>query len=115
MPDVFVVEDRVIVVTAPAAGNANLYAQQGVFTLYYPDQVQASEPVDRRPLDVIIGERHSAQLLLQFLLPIGQAPVLLRLLAKEGVSGVTLFPGYPGVVAGMQEELFWRTKSQRWA
>ena len=50
-------------------------------------------------------------MLIHFTLPLPQAPVLLRLLAKEGVSGVALFPGYAGVVAGMQEEQFWRTKS----
>jgi hypothetical protein len=50
-------------------------------------------------------------MLIHFTLPIGQAPVLLRLLAKEGVSGVTLFPGYAGVAAGMEEERFWRTNS----
>ena len=50
-------------------------------------------------------------MLLHFTLPIREAPVLLRLLAKDGVSGTALFPGYAGVVSGLQEERFWRTKS----
>src|SRR3954462_9910998 len=33
----------------------------------------------------------------------GMAP-LLRLLAKAGVSGTALFPGYAGVVAGLHED-----------
>ena len=107
---VFAPEDRIEVVTAPAAGNLNLYAQQGVFSLYRPSTVDPQEPVDRRPLDVIVAERPSAQMLLQFTLPVAQAPTLLRLLAKDGVSGTTLFPGYAGVVAGLQEERFWRTR-----
>jgi hypothetical protein len=112
LPSVFTPEERLVVVTAPAAGNPNLYAQQGVFTLYRPVLVEPAEPVDRRPLDVIVAERHSAQVLIHFTLRIDQAPALLRLLAKEGVSGATLFPGYAGVVPGMQEERFWRTGSQ---
>jgi hypothetical protein len=112
MSGVFAPEDRIILVTAPAAGNPNLFAQQGVFSLYRPSVIEATEPVDRRPLDVIIAERSSAQMLLHFTLPIDQAPVLLRLLAKEGVSGASLFPGYAGVAEGMQEERHWRTKSE---
>ena len=107
---VFAPEDRIEIVTAPAAGNLNLHAQQGIFTLYRPSTVDPQEPVDRRPLDVVVAERPSAQTLLHFTLPIGQAPPLLRLLAKEGVSGTALFPGYAGVVAGLHEERFWRTK-----
>ena len=110
--DVFAPEDRIVVVTAPASGNPNLYAQQGVFSLYRPPLFDPSAPVDRRPLDSIVAERTSAEMLIHFTLPIHQAPVLLRLLAKDGVSGVALFPGYAGVVAGMQEEQFWRTKSE---
>ena len=110
---VFVPEDRIVLVTSPAAGNPNLFAQQGVFSLYRPPIVEAAEPVDRRPLDAIVAERPSAQVLLHFTLPIDESPVLLRLLAKEGVSGASLFPGYAGVAAGMHEERYWRTKSER--
>lgn len=111
MSGVFAPEDRVVLVTAPAAGNSNLHAQQGVFSLYRPAHIEATEPVDRRPLDVVIAERPSAQMLLHFTLPVAQAPVLLRLLAKEGVSGASLFPGYAGVAKGMLEERYWRTRS----
>lgn len=111
LSDVFAAEDRLLVVTAPAAGNPNLHAQQGVFSLYRPSRIEPTGLVDRRPLDVIVAERPSAQMLIHFTLPIDQAPVLLRLLAKDGVSGVALFPGYAGVAAGLQEEQFWRTRS----
>jgi hypothetical protein len=55
--------------------------------------------------------RRTRQKPLHFTLPIDQAAPQLRLLAKEGVSGTALFPGYGGVVAGLHEERFWRTKS----
>jgi hypothetical protein len=111
LPAVFVPEDRIEVVTAPAAGNPNLYAQQGIFSLYRPPAIDPNEAVDRRPLDLILRERPSAQVLLQFTLPVTEAPKLLRLLAKEGVSGASLFPGFAGVAAALQEERFWRTRS----
>ena len=111
MAGVFAPEDRIEIVTAPAAGNHNLYAQQGVFSLYRPTSIEPEDPVDRRPLDVIVAERSSAQMLLHFTLPIREAPVLLRLLAKEGVTGTAMFPGYAGVVSGLQEERFHRTKT----
>jgi hypothetical protein len=103
---------RIFGTRTPAAGNPNLHAQQGVFSLYRPSLTEATEPVDRRPLDAIIAERPSAQMLLHFTLPIDHAPVLLRLLAKEGVSAASLFPGYAGVDKSMQEERYWWTKSE---
>ncbi len=36
-----------------------------------------------------------------------QAPKLLRLVAHEGVSGATMFPGYEGVVKGLREKALW--------
>jgi len=109
MPTAFSPEDRIIVITAPRAGNPNLHAQEGVFTLYRPGRMVAAEPVDRNPLNVVFAESNSSQQLLHFRLPIRDAPVLLRLLAKEGASAVTLFPGFGGVVHGLAEERYWRT------
>jgi hypothetical protein len=45
-----------------------------------------------------------------FTLPIDEAPRLLRLLALEGISASTLFPGYGGVVKALQEESLWDRK-----
>ena len=109
MPTAFSPEERIEVVTAPRAGNPNLHAQEGVFTLYRPGRMSPEEPVDRKPLNVVFAESRSSQQLLHFRLPIGQAPVLLRLLAKEGANAVSLFPGFGGVVAGLTEERYWRT------
>lgn len=108
MPTAFSPEERIVVVTAPRAGNSNLHAQEGVFTLYRRGRMVPAEPVDRKPLNVVFAEKSSQQLL-HFRLPISQAPVLLRLLAKEGASVVTLFPGFGGVVSGLAEERYWRT------
>jgi hypothetical protein len=108
LSDVFAPDERIIVVSAPSAGNPNLHAQEGVFTLYRPTVVDADAPVDRRSLDAVVAERNSSQLMLRFTVPIEEAPVLLRLLAKEGASGARLFPGFGGVVSSMNEERYWR-------
>jgi hypothetical protein len=110
LSNVFVPDERIVIVTAPTAGNPNLHAQQGIFTLYRPTLIEPESAVDRRSLDELVEERKTSQLMLQFTLPIEQAPVLLRLLANEGASGATLFPGFGGVAAGMREERYWRTK-----
>jgi hypothetical protein len=57
---------------------------------------------------VVVSDRNSSQLMLQFILPTEAANGLLRLLAKEGASGVKLFPGFGGVVSGLAEERYWR-------
>lgn len=44
LAEVFAPEDRIEVVTAPAAGNVNLFAQQGVFSLYRPSVVDPQSP-----------------------------------------------------------------------
>jgi len=45
--------------------------------------------------------------LYRFILPSTKAPRLLRLLAYEGVSGNTLFPGFDGVRRGLEEKRLW--------
>jgi hypothetical protein len=111
LTDVFSENVAVRPVTAPSSSNPNLHAQEGVFTLYRPPSIDPDGLVDRRPFDEIVRESRSSQLMFHFTLPIDEAPRLVRLLAKEGVSGATLFPGYAGVVAGMREEQYWHTRS----
>ena len=111
--DVFAPEDRIVVVTAPASGNPNLYAQQGVLQFVSASAVRPE--CAGRPTAVGLhrggaNQRRDADSFYAAHPP--GAGTILRLLAKDGVSGVALFPGYAGVVAGMQEEQFWRTKSE---
>ena len=102
---------HIIAITAPAAGNPNLHAQEGVFTLHRPLTAGPNELTDTRPIDELIRERSTVQLLLHFTLPIQQAPTLLRLLAKEGVSGASLFPGFGGAALAVREQRYWRTNN----
>lgn len=107
-------ENPLVFVTAPAAGNANLHAQEGLFLVYRPNKIDLDGSVDRRPLDQIIRQvskktmlLHSGHPMLRFTLPISEAAKLLWLLAKEGINGSSMFPGYEGIVKGIREKRYW--------
>jgi hypothetical protein len=111
----------IIDVTAPFASNPNLYAQQGAFTLHRPALFSPEREVDRRSVEEILQEginkgaesikvgKVRADAMFHFSLPSQKADHLLWLLAKEGIGGNTLFPGYGGVVKGLRERQQWRS------
>ncbi len=83
---------RPTVVTAPAAGNPNLKAQQGLF-LFEPRQRGADDDIfEARPLDV-----HFSEHLVVFELPSGCATELVSHLSRLGIDGASLFPGFDGI------------------
>jgi len=68
-------------VTAPAAGNPNIYAQKGLFTLFRSERLTE---IDRRPIDEILIEAQPSRYeLFHFTLPITEAADLLRLLSHQ--------------------------------
>lgn len=95
-------------ITAPSSSNANLHAQEGVFThtsQVFPDQ----SPIDRRPLDAILEQRgavshFSGTSLFHVTLPSQQAGELLWELERYGISKPRLFPDYYAVVDGILEK-----------
>jgi len=95
-------------VTAPGAGNQNLRAQEGVFTLL--DQLCGPDaPVPTTSIDELVkslqGSGVVATLLHRFVLPAKDAWMLLYLLAAEGVSASSVWPGYGGVAREVGELL----------
>lgn len=107
---------RLHLVTAPGAGNANLLAQKGIFTLCRDDQHEADEPFYPRTLESVLsvlGQHPLLQgpgpdtALFRFTLPASESRRALFLLAKLGVTAATLFPGYAGVVEALREEDLW--------
>ena len=103
-------EFPIVIVTAPRAGNPNLHAQDGVFTLRRRSSSQPPAAVDRRPLDEAIENDpfvkstfRESPILYHFTVPAGEARRLLWLLAKEGVTAATLFPGYDGAAKALAE------------
>jgi hypothetical protein len=88
---------------APGGTNPNLNAQAGLFTHHHAEEDW--------PLDVYLNKlrenRPSVPTLQRYLLPIEQAPRLLRLLALEGITGSSMFPGTDGVVRALRERALW--------
>jgi hypothetical protein len=110
-------ETRFEFVTAPKAGNPNLHAQRGIFTLYRPrtnkQDIDPDALADRTSFEEAIkGQRDHAFRLRHFTLPFSECGLLLWLLAKEGVDGARLFPGYDGAAKAVMEEFYWRPKAR---
>lgn len=112
--------DSIQVVRAPNSSNPNLHAQSGLFTVVTIWNAERDGPATLPPLDAIIRSklrkiphkmlnqyRGTAPIMRHLLLPIAQAPRLLRLLAHESTSGHLLFPGFDGVVRGLKEIRYW--------
>jgi hypothetical protein len=101
------------IVTAPPSDNDNLRAQQGVFTLVESGKLDLRKKVPRRSLEQDLddfcqvvggGPFHP---LVRFTLPISESKELMWMLAREGVTAATIYPGFGGVVKGLEEQRFW--------
>jgi hypothetical protein len=94
-------------VTAPRAGNANLHAQSGVFTLFNRRRFVAGNKVDRRPLDQVLVEFHDQfwnpqynyPVFYKFMMPSAECRELLWLLDSQDVSPAAIFPSFDGVTS----------------
>jgi hypothetical protein len=97
--------DVILPITAPGAGNANLYAQGGLFThLYRHRRVDPDAPMDYSPQTQVL---ESMTKVVKFTLPVEEAPRLLRMVAEEGTSAANLFPGFDGIRKAMEERMYW--------
>jgi hypothetical protein len=104
------------VVTAPAATNSNLRAQEGLFTLAKHIKRDQS-PVDRRPFDELLrafSEENELKVVgaarywfHRITLPQRLSHQLLYDLALEGITEATLHPDFYGVVRAMKDAVRW--------
>ncbi len=88
---------------APGGTNPNLRAQAGLFSYIIAEDEPSIEQHNAR-LRRLIG---AALPLRRMLLPVSEAPKLLRLLSYEGITGASMFPGADGVVRAMRETALW--------
>ena len=107
---------RISVVLTPTAHDANLKAQQGLFLVHRLFQTEKDDPVDFTAWDDLIKRDmdfgDDGSFMLQFCLPIEEAPRLLRLLGMVGVDAATVFPGFDGVVREISERKYWESGSE---
>jgi hypothetical protein len=111
------------VVKVPRAGNPNLAAQEGLFTVTSPSALahiaeveglkdEELSEIERLPLDQLLGRYGycadiDEPLLVGFRVPTSEAPRLLRLLSKDGINAGRLFPGFDGAAKAVEEEQYW--------
>ena len=118
-------QDRIRIVTAPGSEIPNLLAQQGLFLLsQHP--IQRSDPdgtrrkkirnfrvsdqfmaesYERIMVNQLIIGTYDRPLLFKFTLPARLAPELLAVLARLGIDGSSIYPGYAGVARALKERL----------
>ena len=97
---------EIAIVTAPQATNPNLSAQAGFFTL---DRLNRGVPLEKL-LNRLSRKNVLGTLLYKLTLPKSEAPKLLGILADEGVSAASVFPGYGGVAESIFEHSLWDEK-----
>ncbi|MEI9942186.1 MAG: FRG domain-containing protein [Pseudomonadota bacterium] len=97
-------DDFCRIVRAPRASNPNLHAQAGVFSM-------CKGPYQPVPLDKLItqeftqfGDQVMKPMMRRLTLPQRLARELLAVLAFEGVTAATIFPGYGGAVLRLKED-----------
>lgn len=112
--------DPVRIVTAPSATNANLKAQQGVFTLLNPSYTNEGGG-DYPPMDEFLKDlaakadpqkSDSEELIMKcklqkFTLPISESSELLRLLAKLDITSSVIYPGFHSIISELQMANRW--------
>jgi hypothetical protein len=101
-------------VERPRAGNPNLHAQAGLFTLgrWSLMPPKRNERVKLLPVDDLLAHISEDQpftepVLYKFTLPRSEAGALLKWLAHEPVTGAMLFPGLNGVARDVRDRQRW--------
>ncbi len=103
------------VITAASAANPNLRAQQGVLTYvtkhYIRNENGEFEPLDRVIEDILdkdptrfgqIAQDLTGVVLQKFSVPQSEAKQLLTLLAEDGITYSSLFPGFSSIVDDLE-------------
>jgi len=110
---------RVLIVTAPGAGNPNLNAQEGLFLIERPRNYQRRQLIgavdvrtmDRTVVDYAKDRGLSNPVLFRVTLPIKESPRLLHLLHSEGIDAAALYPGFDGVAQAVKETELWQAEA----
>lgn len=115
----------VILYTPEYAGNPNLCAQKGVFSLYsianysrgYSEGPFKENDKIVKPFDEIIKEQvnddNKEPILYKILIPTPQDNELYNYLRNEGYDASLIFPGYDGVTKKIKEDLYWKNLKQK--
>lgn len=118
--------------TPEYAGNPNLCAQKGVFTLYRENCYFSDNCPDNfikndkkvKPFDEIIKEideinpnqaklKNKKPILYKILIPTPQDDELYKYLSKQGYNASLIFPGYEGATKTIKDDLYWGKRKHK--
>ncbi len=134
--DVTPLNGRIRIVEAPRYLCPNLAAQRGLFSvaevtselseIFLPiyiekeisrrlQEIEDAGSLDQFP-NIRLAKRKNCPILMKHIVSGEYTPMILRLLAYEGIGPSLLFPGYSGIVRNIQQEQFWDklSKHNRW-
>lgn len=106
--------------TPEYAGNPNLCAQKGVFSLYrvfcyfgdYRPKYFTDDNKIVKPFDEIIKERvysnNEEPILYKILIPTPQDDELYNYISNQGYDASLIFPGYEGATKTIKEDIYWK-------
>lgn len=112
----------IVLYTPKYAGNPNLCAQKGAFSLFrfkneYKGFNKDSFNVDYKivkPFDDMIKEINNTDnkkpILYKILIPTPQDKELYNYLSKQGYEASLIFPGYEGVTKKIKDDLYWKNQ-----
>jgi FRG domain len=109
--------DNLVIVGSPSALNQRLFAQQGLFTLYRPLEIEDEFAVHHVPLDDYLerpGWPTGSQLFWLVTLPKSMAPDLLRILIKLHYTPAKIYPGFQGVAEALRQYPHADTINTQW-
>jgi hypothetical protein len=105
-------ERPIQLVSAPAADNENLRAQQGLFLLFRPEQFDPEadficEPFDEALVRAAQTWATTVPIFYKLTLPWTEADELLRILNIVGINAASIKPGFLGAAEAVKEMRFW--------
>ena len=115
--------------TPEYAGNPNLCAQKGVFSLYRVSSYFNCDEDNKevisfrcdnkivKPFDEIIKEQINSDnndpILYKILIPTPQNDELYNYLSNEGYDASLIFPGYEGAAKTIKEDIYWKNLKRK--
>lgn len=100
--------EDVEVIPVPSSNNPNIAAQKGLFTLLRQKYVRGASFEGTHCLNRYV-ESHDREALIKITLPVQEAPKIIDLCQRCGVTGATLYPDFYGAARATRDSLkCWR-------
>jgi hypothetical protein len=122
-PDTEGFTDRFVeVIRTPQAGNRNMFAQQGTYTMAATPFAEAFSLINKKPVDQVLAKVIDCEreyltdfgpVMWRIRVSASYAEEVLWMLAKEGIHLSRMFPDYSHIVDGLLEESLRRAPEEK--